>query len=69
MSAEHPIKKERVRRGFTQRQLAQKLDTSEMTVSRWERGEHLPRPRHLKLIKRRLGIDPAKIITYAMGAV
>lgn len=32
----------RVKRGLTQQQLADRLDTSDVTVSRWETGERRP---------------------------
>jgi transcriptional regulator with XRE-family HTH domain len=68
MSAVHPIKAYRDRTGKTQQRVASMLSVAEMTVSRWERGEHMPRPRQLKLIKRKLGIDPAQIIKFALEA-
>ncbi len=38
------LRHERQLRGWSQRKVAELVDTSEDVVSRWERGEHLPGP-------------------------
>lgn len=40
--------------GLTQRELGLDLEMPEMTVSRWERGEHLPSLGHLQRVAKRL---------------
>lgn len=49
MALAKQIKTVRERRlSLTQRELAQKLDVDQMTISRWERGEVEPRARHIR---------------------
>lgn len=51
------IRKLRQRLGLTQRELADRLSTTETTISRWERGEAVPRSlfhrRELERLKNR----------------
>jgi transcriptional regulator with XRE-family HTH domain len=66
----NPIKAWRRARGKTQEDVALMLDVEPMTISRWERGESVPRPKTLRIIKRKMGIAPEVIIKHAMaGAV
>jgi WD40 repeat protein/DNA-binding XRE family transcriptional regulator len=39
---QNKLRQERLRRGWTQKELAHKIDASEKTVGRWERGEKQP---------------------------
>lgn len=43
MKSEHPITSWRNRAGLSQAGLARELGVEAVTVSRWERGENLPR--------------------------
>ncbi len=56
--AEH-LRKERLFRRLRQRDLAEQLGVTEMTVSNWERGKERPLARHLGAIIRFLGFDPS----------
>jgi len=40
------VKQKRKKLGMSQRQLAESLNTHVQTISRWERGEHLPHAAH-----------------------
>jgi transcriptional regulator with XRE-family HTH domain len=60
----HPLKAWRTRQGLTQLQASAKLDADVMTVSRWERGEHLPHKRHWPKIKQVTGIAPSQLVDY-----
>ena len=52
------IKARRVAADLTQHELAVRLGTGDhMTVSRWERGEHVPTTTNLLLLARVLGCD------------
>lgn len=44
---------------MTQRELAQKLDVSEVTVSRWLNGERSPSRSNLENIAKALGVPPS----------
>lgn len=53
------IRDRRKAHGLTQRDLAVALGRGDqMTVSRWERGEHTPSPEYLVLLGRALDCDP-----------
>lgn len=49
--------------GMTQRQLAEKLDVSEVTVSRWLSGERNPTVETLELMASVLGTTPSYFLT------
>jgi WD40 repeat protein/transcriptional regulator with XRE-family HTH domain len=51
------LRLERGRRGWTQADLAEKVGCSTKTVSRWEKGEILPRPYHRVALGTLLGKD------------
>jgi len=42
------LRQERIRHGWTQEDLASKVDVDLKTVGRWEQGKSRPRPRHLQ---------------------
>lgn len=50
------IRRLRRRRGWTQADLARRLGTDPVTVSRWERGVSRPRPSALKRLAELFGI-------------
>ncbi len=52
------VKRERKRLGLTQKGLAVKIDTTETTVARWERGESTPLPVFEKAILTMLSVFP-----------
>lgn len=49
------LKKARLERGWTQRQVARACNVETITVSRWENGRHTPSVEMLRVIARRLG--------------
>jgi len=52
------LREARIRLGLTQEEAARRLGVSVSTLSRWERGEHLPRSRPiLERIREVLGVD------------
>lgn len=58
------IKARRKAAGMTQHALAVALGTGDqMTVSRWERGEHVPVTTNLLLLADVLGCDPSDFYT------
>ncbi len=44
MIFQHPLRREREQRGWSQSKLAELLGTSPLSISQWERGIHLPSP-------------------------
>ncbi len=40
----HLLRQERLYRGWSQKQLAQKMNTTRVTISRWEQGISMPSP-------------------------
>lgn len=52
------LKRERNRLGLTQKALAEKMDTTETTVARWERGDVTPLPVFEKAILTMLSVFP-----------
>jgi transcriptional regulator with XRE-family HTH domain len=51
----------RENRGLTQKQLADRLKTTDMTVSRWERGKALLNTDALAAVSEALGIEPVDL--------
>jgi DNA-binding transcriptional regulator YiaG len=45
------VVKLRERLGYTQRQLAERIGATQVTVSRWETGAHPPRGANLKALR------------------
>lgn len=58
----NPLKTWRDERNLTQVQLGELVGVDGMTVSRWERGEHLPRKKHWPKIAEATGIAPEQLI-------
>jgi predicted transcriptional regulator len=52
------LKSERKRLGLTQKGLAEKIDTTETTIARWERGDSTPLPVFEKAILTMLSVFP-----------
>ena len=52
------LKQERERLGLTQKELASKIETTETTIARWERGEVTPLPVFEKAILTMLSVFP-----------
>lgn len=50
------IRSARLRKGWTQEELARAINVSWVTVSRWERGEKYP-AQHREVIKNVLGVE------------
>jgi len=50
------IRSARLRKGWTQEEMAHVLNVSWVTVSRWERGEKWP-AQHMEILKNVLGIE------------
>ena len=57
-----PIRAARIAAGMTQQQLADALGISQVSVTRWETGEHEPRVSTLKRIAAVLGCDLRDLI-------
>jgi transcriptional regulator with XRE-family HTH domain len=57
------IRKARDEKGMTQRELAAKLDTDAVLVSKWERGIHRPNDENVFALVRHLGHDIAWFYT------
>ncbi len=51
----------RLRRGWTQQELADRLGTTAQTVSRWERGAASPGPYHRQKLSDLFGMSPAEL--------
>lgn len=46
----------RIVKGYTQQELAQMIQTTQGTVSNWEKGRCLPRGKHLRRLAEILGL-------------
>ena len=57
------LKESRLKSHLTQEELAEKLDTDKVQISRWERGEAMPRPESLVDLSRILGVS----VDYLLG--
>lgn len=60
----HPLKAWRAERKISQPKAGKELGVDAMTVSRWERGEHLPHKKHWPIIEEKTGIAPAILIEH-----
>lgn len=58
----NPLKEWRDERKLTQVELGRLLGVDGMTVSRWERGDHLPRKKHWPKIEEATGIAPSVLV-------
>lgn len=59
----HPIKVWRDGKALSQEQAGVQLEVDAMTISRWERGEHLPRKKHWTKIEEVTGITPSQLVS------
>ena len=59
---ENPLKAWRDERKLSQVELGELLGVDGMTVSRWERGDHLPRKKHWAKIEAETGIAPSQLV-------
>ena len=57
----HPIKRYRIARGWTQRELAQRVGVSVNAVQAWESGSRI-RPGNLARLAEVLGVDPLRLL-------
>jgi transcriptional regulator with XRE-family HTH domain len=57
------IKRNRIRLGLSQKDLAHKCGVSQPTVANWERGGHIPRQDALKKIAENLGVDSVWLLS------
>ena len=62
------IKTLRVRRGMTQEQLAQKLNTTKAAVSRYEKDQRQPRLEQISEIAKALDASPEEIFNLIIGS-
>lgn len=60
----HPIRRFRKDKGQTLDDLAAKLEVTKMTLSRWERGKQMPRPKDWPRIAVVTGVTPAELAQY-----
>ena len=59
------IKIRREERGFDQEELAGKVGVSQQTVSRWEKGQAVPRPQRVAQLADALGLDVTRLHRFA----
>lgn len=59
------IRHRRVELDWSQGDLAKRLDVGQQTISRWEAGEAIPRPRTVRKIAMTLGLDAATLLLEA----
>jgi ribosome-binding protein aMBF1 (putative translation factor) len=62
----NPLKAWRDRQNpkISQEKLAEMLGVKAMTVSRWERGGHLPNKKHWPEIEKATGIAPSELVKH-----
>ena len=65
-SASNPVfmnilKQLRVAKGLTCEELARRIGVTDGTISNWETGRGLPRPRSFPKLARQLGITPLRL--------
>jgi transcriptional regulator with XRE-family HTH domain len=60
----HPLKAWRDDNQLSQEAAADLLRVKPMTVSRWERGSHLPNKKHWPRIEEATGIAPSKLVDH-----
>lgn len=57
----NPLRQWRADRNLSQSELGDLIGVDGMTVSRWERGGHLPRKKHRQKIQEVTGIAPSEL--------
>lgn len=62
MDQSEKIKKLRIQKGFTQKQLGEKAGISESTIRKYELGQRNPKLETLKKIALALGVSPASLL-------
>lgn len=62
----NPLKIWRDEKKLTQVELGRLLGVDGMTVSRWERGDHLPRKNQWPTIEKVTGITPSKLVEHVV---
>lgn len=60
----HPLKAWRDDHGLSQEAAAEKLHVKPMTITRWERGSHLPNKKHWPKIEEATGIAPSVLVDH-----
>jgi transcriptional regulator with XRE-family HTH domain len=60
----HPLKTWREEQKLSQPKAGAKLGVDTMTISRWERGSHLPHKRHWATIEKVTGIAPSELVCH-----
>lgn len=60
----NPLRKWRDEKNLSQDELARMLGVNAMTVSRWERGSHLPRVQHWPAIKEKTGLTANDFVEF-----
>ncbi len=60
----HPLKSWRADLKLSQPEAGEKIGVNAMTLSRWERGEHLPHKKHWAKIEQETGIAPSVLIEH-----
>ena len=58
---QHPLKLERVLRGWSQAKVAEALNTTVRTISRWEQGQALPYPFYREQLCKLFGKDARQL--------
>lgn len=67
-ASNHPLASWRRTKGITQGTLGELLGVEAMTVSRWENGSALPRPKLWPKIKDVTGVTPEQLAASRAGA-
>ncbi len=60
----HPLKSWRETQKLTQPEAGERIGVDAMTVSRWERGAHLPHKKHWSRIEKATGIAPSVLVDH-----
>lgn len=60
------IKTLRLKRGYSQKQLASLVDKSETTISLIESGKSIPQTKRIKEISSALGVEPVYLLLFAL---
>jgi transcriptional regulator with XRE-family HTH domain len=60
----HPLKSWRTGSNLSQPQAGERLGVDAMTISRWERGEHLPHKKHWPTIEEKTGIAASELVSH-----